>query len=78
MHARSGKEWKDNRVLHQRQVQPRNVHGYISGMVRATDRFVQGLESSRNKKEYVEDIYPLVLNWTMEGTAILIRIIYVL
>ena len=67
MYTRNGKEWKDNRVLHQKQVQPRNVHCYTSGMVRATDRFIRELEKARNKQEYVDNIHPHVLNWTMEG-----------
>ena len=66
---RNGKEWKDNRVLHQKQVQPRNVHGYTPGLIRATDRFMRALETARNK-EYVENIHPLVLNWTMEGAIV--------
>lgn len=64
---RDGKEWKDKRSLHQKQIRPSNVHGYSPGIIRTTDRFLHVLESSRNKEGYVEDLHPLVVNWTMEG-----------
>ena len=63
-----GKEWKDERGLHHKQIRPANVHSYSPGINRATDRLLAALESSRNEDGYVEDIYPHVVNWTMEGS----------
>ena len=55
------------RVLHHKQILPANVHSYSPGINRVTDRLLKTLESSRNEDGYVEDIYPHLLNWTMEG-----------
>ena len=57
-------------MLHHKQIRPANVHGYSSGINRATDRLLTALEASRNKEGYVDDIYPHVINWTMEGNRI--------
>ena len=62
-----GKEWKDMRVLHHKQILPANVHSYSPGINRVTDRLLKTLESSRNEDGYVEDVFPHLLNWTMEG-----------
>ena len=62
-----GKEWKDLRVLHHKQIRPANVHSYSPGINIATDRLLTALESSRNEDGYVEDIFPPVVNWAMEG-----------
>ena len=55
------------RSLHEKQIHSANVHSYSPGINRATDRLLTALESSRNEDGYVEDIYPHVINWTMEG-----------
>ena len=55
------------RSLHHKQIRPANVHSYSPGINRATDRLLTALESSRNEDGYMEDIYPHVINWTMEG-----------
>ena len=58
------------RGLHHKQIRPANVHGYSSGINRATDRLLKALEASRDKEGYVDDVYPYVMNWAMEGINI--------
>ena len=61
------KEWKDQRSLHNKQTRPANVHGYSPGINRATNRLLKNLESAMNEEGYVDDIYPHMMNWAMEG-----------
>ena len=71
-----GQEWKDLRVLHHKQIRPANVRGYSSGINRATDRLLKALEASRNNEQYVDDIYPHVMNWAMEGIKITVNVLH--
>ena len=65
---RTGKDWRDVRSKHGKQATLENVHTYIPGFIQATQRLLHNIREASNKDNCINDLHPLICNWSMEGS----------
>ena len=65
---RTGKAWRDVRSKHGKQATLENVHTYIPGLIQATQRLLRNITEASNKDDWINDLHPLICNWSMEGS----------
>lgn len=65
---RTGSNWKEARSKHIKQSTVTNARKYIPGFITATNQLLRNIKNASMDDGYIENVHPLILNWSMEGT----------